>query len=123
MRERNRESINQIDRAKVSTMASLQLLRRTLGTRYLASRANPSTTRFFSSDASTPIRATLFPGDGIGPEISESVKQVSLPPFLLPLRSTNYYFLNISLLFLYFFFLFFRLHRLLISVKVPLFFY
>ncbi|KAJ1409983.1 Isopropylmalate dehydrogenase-like domain [Sesbania bispinosa] len=49
-------------------MAS-QLLRRTLGSRYLA---NP---RAFSS-ASTPIRATLFPGDGIGPEISESVKQI-----------------------------------------------
>jgi len=29
---------------------------------------------FFSS--STPIKATLFPGDGIGPEIAESVKQV-----------------------------------------------
>lgn len=29
---------------------------------------------FFSS--TTPIKATLFPGDGIGPEIAESVKQV-----------------------------------------------
>ncbi|KAJ4844335.1 Isocitrate dehydrogenase [NAD] catalytic subunit 5, mitochondrial [Turnera subulata] len=31
--------------------------------------------RAFAS-ASTPITATLFPGDGIGPEIAESVKQV-----------------------------------------------
>jgi isocitrate dehydrogenase (NAD+) len=51
-------------------MAS-QILRRTLGSRYLS---NP---RAFSS-ASTPIRATLFPGDGIGPEIAESVKQVPM---------------------------------------------
>lgn len=51
-----------------SNMAS-QILRRTLGSRYLS---NP---KAFSS-ASTPIRATLFPGDGIGPEIADSVKQV-----------------------------------------------
>ncbi|XP_040861985.1 isocitrate dehydrogenase [NAD] catalytic subunit 5, mitochondrial isoform X1 [Glycine max] len=50
-------------------MAS-QLLRRTFGSRFLA---NP---RAFSSAASTPIRATLFPGDGIGPEIADSVKQI-----------------------------------------------
>ncbi|KAJ0969487.1 hypothetical protein J5N97_022364 [Dioscorea zingiberensis] len=33
--------------------------------------------RFFSTAASAhpPISATLFPGDGIGPEIAESVKQ------------------------------------------------
>ncbi|KAF3780693.1 Valine--tRNA ligase [Nymphaea thermarum] len=30
-----------------------------------------------AGSATTPIRATLFPGDGIGPEIVESVKQVS----------------------------------------------
>ena len=57
---------------KISIMAS-QLLRRALG-----SHSNPSTafvaTRAFSS--ATTIRATLFPGDGIGPEIAESVKQV-----------------------------------------------
>ncbi|XP_031503383.1 isocitrate dehydrogenase [NAD] catalytic subunit 5, mitochondrial-like isoform X6 [Nymphaea colorata] len=29
-----------------------------------------------AASATTPIRATLFPGDGIGPEIAESVKQV-----------------------------------------------
>ncbi|KAF3772385.1 3-isopropylmalate dehydrogenase [Nymphaea thermarum] len=29
-----------------------------------------------TGSATTPIRATLFPGDGIGPEIVESVKQV-----------------------------------------------
>ncbi|KAK4740528.1 hypothetical protein SAY87_032375 [Trapa incisa] len=34
----------------------------------------PALTRAFSS--ATPITATLFPGDGIGPEIAESVKQV-----------------------------------------------
>ncbi|GKV16360.1 hypothetical protein SLEP1_g27013 [Rubroshorea leprosula] len=33
------------------------------------------------SAASTPIRATLFPGDGIGPEIAESVKTVLLFAF------------------------------------------
>ncbi|XP_045813129.1 isocitrate dehydrogenase [NAD] catalytic subunit 5, mitochondrial-like isoform X1 [Trifolium pratense] len=49
-------------------MAS-QILRRTLGSRYFANQ------RPFSS-VSTPIRATLFPGDGIGPEIAESVKQI-----------------------------------------------
>ncbi|TQE13116.1 hypothetical protein C1H46_001200 [Malus baccata] len=43
----------------------------------LLSSSSPSSqsARVFSS-ASTPIRATLFPGDGIGPEIAESVKQV-----------------------------------------------
>lgn len=55
-------------------MAS-QILRRTLGSRYLANA------RAFSS-ASTPIRATLFPGDGIGPEIAESVKQVPFQFFI-----------------------------------------
>ncbi|KAL0347194.1 UNVERIFIED_CONTAM: Isocitrate dehydrogenase [NAD] catalytic subunit, mitochondrial [Sesamum calycinum] len=37
--------------------------------------------RFFSSPASGSdlIRATLFPGDGIGPEIAESVKQGTFP--------------------------------------------
>eukprot|EP00252_Welwitschia_mirabilis_P024393 TRINITY_DN721_c0_g1_i1.p1 TRINITY_DN721_c0_g1~~TRINITY_DN721_c0_g1_i1.p1 ORF type:complete len:241 (+),score=25.85 TRINITY_DN721_c0_g1_i1:138-860(+) len=32
--------------------------------------------RQFSVAGNTPIRATLFPGDGIGPEIAASVKQV-----------------------------------------------
>lgn len=63
-------------------MAS-HLLRRALG-----SHSNPSTAfvaaRAFSSSATT-IRATLFPGDGIGPEIAESVKQVG-PPLSLSLR-------------------------------------
>ncbi|KAL6003515.1 hypothetical protein ACLOJK_023746 [Asimina triloba] len=31
---------------------------------------------FSSSASSEPIRATLFPGDGIGPEIANSVKQI-----------------------------------------------
>lgn len=68
-----------------------QLLRRALGSR--SSQILPNTTtasagpnysllasvaRAFSS-ATTPITATLFPGDGIGPEIAESVKQVSPP--------------------------------------------
>jgi len=30
----------------------------------------------FSTEAGETVRATLFPGDGIGPEIAESVKQV-----------------------------------------------
>jgi hypothetical protein len=30
----------------------------------------------FSTETAETIRATLFPGDGIGPEIAESVKQV-----------------------------------------------
>jgi len=30
----------------------------------------------FSTGAGDTVRATLFPGDGIGPEIAESVKQV-----------------------------------------------
>ena len=58
---------------KISIMAS-HLLRRALG-----SHSKPSTAfvaaMAFSSSATT-IRATLFPGDGIGPEIAESVKQV-----------------------------------------------
>ncbi|KAA3455143.1 isocitrate dehydrogenase [NAD] catalytic subunit 5, mitochondrial-like [Gossypium australe] len=42
---------------------------------------NPNPTSYFSlarpfSSATDTIRATLFPGDGIGPEIAESVKQV-----------------------------------------------
>ncbi|XP_078445181.1 isocitrate dehydrogenase V [Wolffia australiana] len=36
----------------------------------------PVSSRFLSSTSTTPIRATLFPGDGIGPEIAESVKQI-----------------------------------------------
>ncbi|KAK9920926.1 hypothetical protein M0R45_029463 [Rubus argutus] len=67
-------------------MAS-QLLRRAIGSRstqFFSGSANPCPTllsssspvaRFFSS-TSTPITATLFPGDGIGPEIAESVKQI-----------------------------------------------
>lgn len=66
-----------------------QLLRRALGSR--SSQILPNTAsagpnysllasvaRAFSS-ATTPITATLFPGDGIGPEIADSVKQVSPP--------------------------------------------
>jgi len=71
-----------------------QILRRTLGSRYLS---NP---RSFSS-ATTPIQATLFPGDGIGPEIAESVKQVTSFPFqfslVLWLSLFNLYWLKIEL--------------------------
>lgn len=43
----------------------------------IISRVFPSTGRVIASDTSIePIKATLFPGDGIGPEIAESVKQV-----------------------------------------------
>lgn len=58
-----------------------QLLRRVLGSRssQILSATNPNLpfpiARAFSS-YTTPITATLFPGDGIGPEIAESVKQV-----------------------------------------------
>ncbi|KAM7280548.1 hypothetical protein ACFE04_007682 [Oxalis oulophora] len=41
----------------------------------IATTTNPIPNyRGFSSSVSTPIRATLFPGDGIGPEIAASVK-------------------------------------------------
>jgi isocitrate dehydrogenase (NAD+) len=30
----------------------------------------------FSTTSGETVRATLFPGDGVGPEIAESVKQV-----------------------------------------------
>lgn len=67
---------------KDQSMAT-QLLRRVLGSRsrQILSATNPNPNlalpiaRAFSSDI-TPITATLFPGDGIGPEIAESVKQV-----------------------------------------------
>ncbi|KAK8944426.1 hypothetical protein KSP39_PZI007650 [Platanthera zijinensis] len=36
----------------------------------------PFSTAAFSTSQTNTIRATLFPGDGIGPEIAESVKQV-----------------------------------------------
>lgn len=46
----------------------------------ILSRVFTSPARSIASLASSsnPIRATLFPGDGIGPEIAESVKQVPL---------------------------------------------
>ncbi|KAI9154503.1 hypothetical protein LWI28_027235 [Acer negundo] len=59
------------------------LLRRVLGSRssqiLSATSTNPNSAltvaRAYSVE-NTPIRATLFPGDGIGPEIAESVKKV-----------------------------------------------
>uniref|UniRef100_A0A6M2E7U7 Isopropylmalate dehydrogenase-like domain-containing protein n=1 Tax=Populus davidiana TaxID=266767 RepID=A0A6M2E7U7_9ROSI len=54
-------------------MALVQVLRRVIGAS--GSTQISSTARAFSS-APAPIIATLFPGDGIGPEIAESVKQV-----------------------------------------------
>lgn len=50
------------------------------GVAFLSSSA--AVERAFSSQA--PIRATLFPGDGIGPEIADSVKQVRSSSILLP---------------------------------------
>uniref|UniRef100_A0A803Q5J3 Isopropylmalate dehydrogenase-like domain-containing protein n=1 Tax=Cannabis sativa TaxID=3483 RepID=A0A803Q5J3_CANSA len=62
-------------------MAS-HLLRRVLGTRsnQIISSTSPASplaaaARLLSS-VTAPITVTLFPGDGIGPEIAESVKQV-----------------------------------------------
>ncbi|KAF3544477.1 hypothetical protein DY000_02000117 [Brassica cretica] len=46
-----------------------------LGTANSTSTAATSAARTFCS-STTPITATLFPGDGIGPEIAESVKKV-----------------------------------------------
>lgn len=40
------------------------------------SRAFAPLTQSLFSTSATPITATFFPGDGIGPEIAESVKQV-----------------------------------------------
>ncbi|KAH0927592.1 hypothetical protein HID58_019848, partial [Brassica napus] len=59
------------------TMAAF-LARRLLGTSTSSSSALMSSARAFSS-STTPIKATLFPGDGIGPEIAESFKQVPFP--------------------------------------------
>ncbi|RVW80223.1 Isocitrate dehydrogenase [NAD] catalytic subunit 5, mitochondrial [Vitis vinifera] len=58
-------------------MMGTQILRRLLGSPN-SSRAFSSFNRSFSSSDSSSnlIRATLFPGDGIGPEIAEAVKQV-----------------------------------------------
>lgn len=41
---------------------------------YATSASAPSASRLYST--AKPITATLFPGDGIGPEISEAVKQI-----------------------------------------------
>jgi hypothetical protein len=38
----------------------------------------------FSTASGETVRATLFPGDGIGPEIAESVKQVRNFGFVYP---------------------------------------
>lgn len=59
---------------------ALQICRRVLrNSSFLSSPAtflaNPNL-RSFSSSAGNEITATLFPGDGIGPEIANSVKQV-----------------------------------------------
>ena len=42
----------------------------------VAGRALAPAVAPFSTESGETIRATLFPGDGIGPEIAESVKQV-----------------------------------------------
>lgn len=69
------------------TMAA-HLARRLIGNRSTqilgavnsSSGAATSVARAFCS-STTPITATLFPGDGIGPEIAESVKKVPHPIF------------------------------------------
>ena len=42
-----------------------------------ALRCNGAQSRYYA-DATKTITATLFPGDGIGPEIAEATKQVSI---------------------------------------------
>lgn len=61
----------------------------------LSSRVLSSFARPLSSFAS-PIRATLFPGDGIGPEIAESVKQVSSSLLINPLSSFQFDYISLS---------------------------
>lgn len=46
--------------------------------------AKPLARPFSSASATDLIRVTLFPGDGIGPEIAESVKQVFCYLFYIP---------------------------------------
>ncbi|KAH1090200.1 hypothetical protein J1N35_017457 [Gossypium stocksii] len=60
---------------------AMHLLRRQVSQIISHASPNPNPTSYFSlarsfSSATDTIRATLFPGDGIGPEIAESVKQV-----------------------------------------------
>lgn len=59
------------------SMALRRLVQRTL-VNHTSSRLYPALGQSFSTGTSPgePIRATLFPGDGIGPEIAESVKKV-----------------------------------------------
>nr|GMD00300.1 3-isopropylmalate dehydrogenase, chloroplastic [Ipomoea batatas] len=69
-----------LPRRRSSTMAS-QIARRLLRSNFLNSTSTVASpggfNRSFTSAGPTSnlIRATLFPGDGIGPEIAESVKQ------------------------------------------------
>lgn len=53
------------------------IMKRVLGNRANGIFSTAAFSRSFSS-SSDLITATLFPGDGIGPEIAESVKEVSL---------------------------------------------
>ncbi|KAF6155258.1 hypothetical protein GIB67_019784 [Kingdonia uniflora] len=62
---RNRNTFQQISTPLLSNPNS--------SSRVLASSLNRSMT---DASLTQPIQATLFPGDGIGPEIAESVKQV-----------------------------------------------
>uniref|UniRef100_A0A0D3AHL0 cytokinin riboside 5'-monophosphate phosphoribohydrolase n=1 Tax=Brassica oleracea var. oleracea TaxID=109376 RepID=A0A0D3AHL0_BRAOL len=56
------------------TMAAATFAKRLIGSRSTSCAATSVARAFCSS--TTPITATMFPGDGIGPEIAESVKQV-----------------------------------------------
>ncbi|KAF8661935.1 hypothetical protein HU200_056904 [Digitaria exilis] len=58
-----------------ASMALRRLLQGTVLPRVTGRSFAPSVAPF-STEAGETVRATLFPGDGIGPEIAESVKQV-----------------------------------------------
>ncbi|CAM8959534.1 unnamed protein product [Rhodiola kirilowii] len=53
------------------------VMQRQATTSVLSTLSNSTALRAFSSDSDSDsglIRATLFPGDGIGPEIAEAIK-------------------------------------------------
>lgn len=71
--------IQSIDRNRTSARMASQIARRVLRRGFSGRSSSDASARVFHRSfaaSSNLIRATLFPGDGIGPEIAESVKQV-----------------------------------------------